>query len=68
VVRISWAWIAWSIIRRLSRRSGVTDAEFDSSLPGDDVMRHPMIEWTRATTINALPEEVWPWLVHERAR
>ncbi len=22
-----------------------------------------MIEWTRATTINALPEEVWPWLV-----
>lgn len=52
-----------SAIRRIARRSGVADAEFYGSLPGDEVMPHPMIEWTRATTINAPPAEVWPWLV-----
>jgi proline iminopeptidase len=52
-----------AVVRRLSRRSGVTDEEFYGPLPGDDVMAHPMLEWTRATTINAPPEKVWPWLV-----
>lgn len=48
---------------RLSRRSGATDAEFHASLPGDEVIPHPMIEWTRATTIDATPDAIWPWLV-----
>lgn len=51
-----------SMLHRLSRRSGATDAEFHGPLPGDDVLRHPMIEWTRATTIEAPVEAVWPWL------
>lgn len=50
-------------LRRLSRRSGVTDAEHFGALPGDDLVPHPMVEWTRATTMGAPPEEVWPWLV-----
>lgn len=50
-------------LRRLSRRSGVTDAEHFGALPGDDLVPHPMVEWTRATTIGAPPEGVWPWLV-----
>jgi uncharacterized protein YndB with AHSA1/START domain len=53
----------YSVVDRVSRRSGVTDAEFYGSLPGDGVLPHPMIEWTRATTIGAPPEDVWPWLV-----
>jgi proline iminopeptidase len=32
-------------------------------MPGDEVIAHPMVEWTRATTIAARPEQVWPWLV-----
>lgn len=52
-----------SVLRRLSRRSGATDEEFFGSLPGDDVLAHPMVEWTRATTVEATPEQIWPWLV-----
>jgi hypothetical protein len=51
------------VLRRLSRRSGATDAESHGSLPGDDVIPHPMVEWTRATTIPAPPDVIWPWLV-----
>jgi hypothetical protein len=32
------------------------------SLPGDELVPHPMVEWTRALTIDAPPEAVWPWL------
>jgi hypothetical protein len=54
---------AVSLVVRLSRRSGATDAEYHAPLPGDDVLPHPMLEWTRATTIDATPEVIWPWLV-----
>lgn len=53
----------WVALRRLARRSGVSDAEYFGPLPGDDVIPHPMIEWTRGTTVGASPELVWPWLV-----
>jgi hypothetical protein len=55
--------IGWVALRRLARRSGVTDEVCFGSLPGDDVIPHPMIEWTRGTTIGAPPDKVWPWLV-----
>lgn len=54
---------AVSLVGRLSRRSGATHAEVHAPLPGDEVIPHPMVEWTRATTIDASPEAVWPWLV-----
>ena len=31
-------------------------------LPGDELLSAPMISWTNARTINASPNEVWPWL------
>lgn len=55
--------VAGTAIRCLGRRSGVTDDEYFGSLPGDDVIPHPMIEWTRGGTIKAAPERVWPWPV-----
>lgn len=63
LVRLAGGWVAYMAIRRFSRRSGVTDREFSARLPGDDVIPDPMVEWTRATTVNAPPEAVWPWLV-----
>jgi len=48
---------------RLSRRTGATDAEARGTLPGDDVIAHPAVEWTRAATIRATPAQIWPWLV-----
>lgn len=47
----------------LARRSGVTAAEAHGRLPGDEVLPHPMIEWTRGITIDRPTTEVWPWLV-----
>jgi hypothetical protein len=49
--------------RRLSWRSGVSNKEAFGSLPGDNVIPHPMVEWTRGITIRTSPALVWPWLV-----
>jgi hypothetical protein len=65
-MRTGWlvaGWALGSAVRRLSRRAGVTDAEAFGTLPGDDVIAHPMVEWTRGITVRASPERIWPWLV-----
>jgi hypothetical protein len=54
---------ASSVLYRFSWRSGARDAEAFGSLPGDEVIPHPMVEWTRAATIHATAERIWPWLV-----
>jgi hypothetical protein len=33
------------------------------TLPGDDRTPHPRLQSTRAVTIDAPPEQVWPWLM-----
>jgi hypothetical protein len=50
-------------VNRLGRRSGCTDAEVAAPLPGDQLVAEPMWESTRAITIEAAPDDVWPWLV-----
>jgi hypothetical protein len=40
-------------------RWGATAAEVSQVMPGD--LEH--VGWTRAITIDAKPEEIWPWLV-----
>src|SRR4051812_32309969 len=50
-------------VRRLGRQSGATSAEVRGELPGDAIVDRPQWESTRATTIHAPPEEVWPWIV-----
>jgi hypothetical protein len=42
---------------------GATDAEMDRRLPGDDLVPTASSETTRAVTIEAPCDEVWPWLV-----
>jgi hypothetical protein len=51
------------LLRRLGMRWGATDDEVYRSLPGDDLVPHPMLETTHAITIKASPAEIWPWLV-----
>jgi hypothetical protein len=50
-------------LRRLGRRSGVTAEEAAEALPGDEIVASPKWESTRAITIAAPPEQVWPWIV-----
>lgn len=50
------------IIRPWFQRWGATDAELSLSLPGDDLNLNPVYTSTRAITINAPAENIWPWL------
>ena len=43
-------------------RSGATPEEERRTLPGDDLVPHPMWEATRAVTIEAPSDDVWPWV------
>jgi hypothetical protein len=43
-------------------RWGATAAEVDSALPGDELLPHADLVATRAVSIDAPPERVWPWV------
>lgn len=42
---------------------GATPEEVARPLPGDDLVARPTFDATRAISIDAPPEQVWPWLV-----
>jgi hypothetical protein len=44
-------------------RWGATDAEVARAMPGDEIQPRPFFNATRAVTIDASPEQVWPWIV-----
>ncbi len=44
-------------------RWGATDAEIADAMPGDSLSSRPTFLATRAITIDATPERIWPWLV-----
>ncbi len=50
-------------IRPWQLRWGATDEEVARAMPGDDVVKYPTFNATRGVTIDAQPEEIWPWLV-----
>ncbi len=43
-------------------RWGATDQEFRGTLPGDDLLANPDLTATRAITVRAATDDVWPWL------
>jgi hypothetical protein len=44
------------------RRWGATDDEVERAMPGDDVVSDVDYQTTRAISVNAAPQYVWPWL------
>jgi len=44
-------------------RWGATDDEITASFSGDELIPSPRIVYTRAVSINASPEEIYPWIV-----
>ncbi|MCC6454822.1 MAG: hypothetical protein IT328_07770 [Caldilineaceae bacterium] len=48
-----WPWIS---------RWGATTGEIQQTLPGDDLIPDPAFVTTKAITIHAQPESIWPWL------
>jgi hypothetical protein len=51
------------LLRPWHRRWGATPDEVVAPMPGDDLFPRAQYRCTRAITIAATPEEVWPWLV-----
>jgi hypothetical protein len=49
--------------RRWHLSWGATDAEVAAPMPGDDLVDPAGFVATRAVTIEAPPEQVWPWIV-----
>ena len=42
---------------------GMEPAEINQTLLGDSLLPSPVIFWQHAITINARPEQVWPWII-----
>jgi hypothetical protein len=56
--------ILWPVIARpWHTQWGATEEEVAATLPGDELVPTPKQKATRAVTIDAPPEEVWPWIV-----
>ncbi len=44
-------------------RWGATDEEVRRAMPGDDICDSPQLDSTRAVSVQATPEQIWPWIV-----
>ncbi len=51
------------IYHRQQLRWGATYEEVARAMPGDQIQPQPIFNATRAITIHARPEQIWPWLV-----
>ncbi|MGY1728329.1 hypothetical protein ACI79J_15270 [Geodermatophilus sp. SYSU D01062] len=51
------------LLRPWHRRWGATAEEVAAPMPGDDLLPRARYRCTRAVTVAAPPEAVWPWLV-----
>ena len=57
---LPWAYML--LIRPWLLRWGATEEEVEKPLPGDELVPEPRHQSTRAITVNAPVEQVWPWL------
>ena len=55
--------IAYATLHRLGQTYGSTFYERQAPMPGDGVVAKPRFVITHGITIDAPPEDVWPWLV-----
>jgi hypothetical protein len=53
----------WFVYRPWALTWGSTDEEIARPMPGDEVLVQPTFHATRTVTIEATPEEIWPWIV-----
>jgi hypothetical protein len=53
----------FSALRTWHQHWGATEAELSASLPGDELLPAPASQVTHAITIQATPEQVWPWIM-----
>jgi hypothetical protein len=44
-------------------RWGATSEDLARSMPGDEIVHRPIFNATRVVSIDARPEDIWPWIV-----
>ena len=55
--------VLWFVYRPWALSWGSTHEEIARAMPGDEVLENPVFNATRGVTIEATPEEIWPWIV-----
>lgn len=58
---VIYSYIRW--LRPWQLRWGATDKEVERSMPGDEIVTMPTFNATRAVTVDAPSETIWPWIV-----
>ena len=64
-VRVMLATVAvlyWLPMRRWMSRWGTTPSDLTRVMAGDGLVVNPTYSGTMAVTVNARPEDIWPWL------
>lgn len=57
------ALVYFALIRPWQLRWGATDVEINRPMPGDEMVEKPSFNATRAVTIHAPAENIYPWIV-----
>lgn len=63
MAQVKVAVLTWPWRRAADNRWGAATSEVLAPMPGDHLVANPRLGYTRAITIDAPPEAVWPWLV-----
>jgi len=66
VVDLPW-YVVSPLLRHWHRTWGATPAEVGVAMPGDDLLPMAQYRSSRAITVGAPPDEVWPWLLQAGA-
>lgn len=62
-ILLSFLFLYDLVIRPWHSNWGATEEEIEMSLPGDDLVKNPKFNATRAITIEANPDEIYPWII-----
>ena len=60
---VTVAALYWFPLRRWTSRWGTTAEDRARVMAGDALLPHPSFSYTHAVTVDARPDDVWPWLV-----
>lgn len=55
-------WAVAPVVRPWHMRWGAAKAEVAAPMPGDEIVPRSQFNATRAITISAPPEDIWPWI------
>jgi hypothetical protein len=63
LVIVTLAVLYWLPLRRWMSRWGATPSDLSRVMAGDSLLENPTYSGTMAVTVNAPPDDIWPWLV-----